>query len=94
MCIFWFLNQIFFKIKIKKIFVFMPIGEGKNKFQYERACIVLSFYHKFNLYLYYSGYQELCIILTKGIKLLSLGINTLYISFKYCKYPSKCIARN
>ena len=45
----------------------MPVGEGKNKFQYKRACIVLSFYHKFNLYLYYSGYHELCIILTKGI---------------------------
>ena len=58
MCIFWF-NY--------KIFVFMPIAEGKNKFQYKRACIVFSFYHKFNLYLYYSGYHELCIILTKGI---------------------------
>ena len=31
------------------------------------ALIVLSFYHKFNLYLYDSGYHELCIILTKGI---------------------------
>ena len=67
MCIFWFLNQIFFLIKIKKIFVFMPIGEGKNKFQYQWACTVLSFYHKFNLYLYCSGYHELCIILTLGI---------------------------
>ena len=36
-------------------------------YQYKRACIVLSFYHKFNLYLYYSGYHELCIILTKAI---------------------------
>ena len=26
---------------------------------------MLSFYHKFNSYLYYSGYRELCIILTK-----------------------------
>ena len=42
----------------------MPIGEGKNNLQYKRACIVLSFYL---LYLYYSGYHELCIILTKGI---------------------------
>ena len=40
----------------------MLIGEGKNKFQYKRACIVLSFDHKFNLYLYYSGYYTLCII--------------------------------
>ena len=54
-------------INIYKIFVFMPIGKGKNKFQYKRACIVLSFYHKLNLYLYYSGSHELCIILTKGI---------------------------
>ena len=52
---------------LKKIFVFTPIGEGINKFQYKSACIVLSFYHKFNSYLYYSGYNELCIILTKGI---------------------------
>ena len=72
----------------------MPIGEGKNKFKYKRACIVLSFYHKCtgNLYLYYSGYHELCIILTKDIVIFR--INILYISFKYCKYPSKCIARN
>ena len=47
--------------------VFMPIGEGKNKFQYKGACIVLSFYHKFNLYLYCSGYHKLCIILTEDI---------------------------
>ena len=61
------LSCVFFGLIKKKIFVFMPIGEGKNKFQYKRACIVLFFYHKFNLYLYYSGYHELCIILTKGI---------------------------
>ena len=59
--------HVFFFGLIKKIFVFMPTGEGKNKCQYKRACILLSFYHKFNLYLYYSGYHELCIILTKGI---------------------------
>ena len=49
------------------MYVFMPTGEGKNKFQNKRACIALSFYHKFNLYLYYSGYHKLCIILTEGI---------------------------
>jgi len=38
----------------------MPIGRKvKTKFQYKRACIVLSFYHKFNSNLYYSGYHQL-----------------------------------
>ena len=34
-----------------KIFVFTPIGEGKNKFMYKKglALNVLSFYHKFNI---------------------------------------------
>ena len=45
----------------------MPIGEGQNKFQNEGACIVLSFYQKFNLYLYYSSCHKLCAILTKDI---------------------------
>ena len=53
--------HVYFLVYLK-IFVFMPIGEGKNKFQYKRACIMLSFYHKFNSYLYYGGYHELCII--------------------------------
>ena len=49
----------------------MPIGEGKKKSQCKRACIVLSFYHNFNSNLYYSGYHELCIILTKGIVIVT-----------------------
>ena len=47
-----------------------------------------------NSYLYYSGYHELCILLTKGIVIFRNYYINFYISFKYCKYPSKCIARN